>query len=126
MKNVIYPLTPLQLSELLERYESHFISSDFYIVYEKQIPFSAIALIQGEIELTKKTRSIQKVSAGNLLGIQHMMDNEPLKHGIKVKKESQIILVPKADVLREMKDHKSELFRPLIKMHADEKIEKTS
>ncbi len=114
MKKNISKLTEHQITILKENHEIHSIQNDCDLVYEKQIPNTGIALIDGEIELTKKSKTLEKITSGSLLGIHQLINQEPSKVGCKVKKDSKIILLGKSEILDSLKDTKSKLFH-LIK-----------
>lgn len=113
MKKNISKLTDQQISFLKENHEIHSFKNDCDLVYEKQIPNAGIALIDGEIELTKRSKTLEKITSGSLLGIHHLIHQEPSKLGCKVKKDSKIILLGKSEILDSLKDTKSKLFQLL-------------
>ena len=110
MKKNMSKLTDQQISILKENHEIHSFQNDCDLVYEKQIPNAGIALIDGEIELTKKSKTLEKITSGSLLGVHHLIYQEPTKLGCKVKKDSKIILLGKSEILDSLKDTKSKLF----------------
>jgi signal-transduction protein with cAMP-binding, CBS, and nucleotidyltransferase domain len=89
---------------------------DFNLVYENQIPNTGVALIDGELELTKKSKVLEKVSPGSILGINQMLNEEQVELGCRVKKDSKIILLGKSDILEILKNPHSKLFH-LVKKH---------
>jgi signal-transduction protein with cAMP-binding, CBS, and nucleotidyltransferase domain len=123
MKKKINKLSEKQIKTLKETHEVLSINNDCDLVYEKQIPNAGIALIDGEIELTKKSKILERVSAGNLLGIHYVIHQEPFKFGCKVKKDSKIILIGRSEVLECIKNKESKLFGLIKDLEKDEKTQ---
>ncbi len=123
MKKKINKLSEKQIKTLKESHEVLSINNDCDLVYEKQIPNAGIALIDGEIELVKKSKTLDKVTPGNLLGIHHIINQEPVKIGCKVKKDSKIILIGRSEVLECIKNKESKLFGLINDYKEDEKTE---
>jgi signal-transduction protein with cAMP-binding, CBS, and nucleotidyltransferase domain len=123
MKKKINKLSEKQIKTLKESHEVLSINNDCDLVYEKQIPNAGIALIDGEIELVKKSKTLEKVTPGNLLGIHHIINQEPVKIGCKVKKDSKIILIGRSEVLECIKNKESKLFGLINDYKEDEKTE---
>jgi signal-transduction protein with cAMP-binding, CBS, and nucleotidyltransferase domain len=121
MKKLVSALNEKQIEELKESHEILSISDDFDIVYEKQIPNTGIALIQGEIELTKRSKFFERINSGSLFGIYQLIHQEPIKVGCKVKKDSKIILLGRSEILESLKDSKSKLFQLIKEYRKNEK-----
>lgn len=109
MKKKINKLDKKHLKLLKEKYDVLNIPNDCDIVYEKQIPNTGIALIDGEIELMKRSKPLEKVGAGSILGIHHVLHGEPVKMGCKVKKDSKIVLLGRSELLESLEDTESHL-----------------
>ena len=92
-------LTQDQISSLIKRFEVLSIHQDFDFVYEKQIPNMALALLEGEIELFKKTRVFGVLSPYSFLGFYQLLHQEPVKYGCRIKKDSKVILISKSDLM---------------------------
>ena len=121
MKKMVSPLNEQQIEELKKSHEVLSISDDFEIVYEKQIPNTGIALLHGEIELTKRSKFFEKINSGSLFGIYQLIHQEPIKVGCKVKKDSKIILIGRSEILDYLKDSKSKLFHLIKDYRKNEK-----
>lgn len=113
MKKLFTKLSDKQITELQEGREVLSIPSDIDFVYEQQVPNTGIALLDGEIEITKKSKTLENITSGNLFGIHHLIHQEPVAFGCKVKKNSKIILIGKSEILESLKDSKSQLFKLL-------------
>ena len=121
MNKMFSPLNEIQIKELKENHEVLLIPDDFDIVYEKQIPNAGIALIDGEIELTKRSKFFESIKSGSLIGIYQLIHQEPIKVGCKVKKDSKIILLGRSEILDSLKDSKSILFHLIKDYRKNEK-----
>jgi signal-transduction protein with cAMP-binding, CBS, and nucleotidyltransferase domain len=119
MKKKINKLTEEDIILLKETHDILSFPNDYDLVYEKQIPKAGIALIDGEIELTKNSKCLEKIAAGNLLGIHHLINQEPVKVGCKIKKDSKVIMLGKSEVLECLRNTKSKLFQ-LIKQYKND------
>lgn len=109
MKKKISKLNPHDVSVLKENHEVLSFHNECELVYEKQIPNAGIALIDGEIELFKKSKVLQSVPPGSLLGVQQLLNQEPVQVGCKIKKDSKIILLGKSEILEGIHNDRSKL-----------------
>jgi len=116
MKERISQLTPDELLFLTKKYEVLTFPYDFDLVYEKQIPTAGVALIQGQIDLVKNNKLIETIQSGNILGIYQLLTHTPVRFGCRIKSNSQIILLGKADLLQLIKDKKSKIARTIREM----------
>lgn len=92
-------LTKDQVAKLMKTFDILSINKDFDFVYEKQIPNMGLALIEGEIELFKKTRILGVIAPSSLLGAYQLLHQEPVKFGCRIKKDSKVILISKSDLM---------------------------
>jgi CRP-like cAMP-binding protein len=123
MKKKINKLNESELSLLKSKHQVLSFSTDFDLVYEKQVPNAGVAVVDGEIELTRKSRVLETVGNGTVLGVQQLMKHEPVKHGAKVKKNSKIILLGRTDIEDALNDKASGLSPLMTKIiEGDEKI----
>ena len=110
MKKNVDTLDSSRLNALKEEHEILVITSDFDLVYEKQVPNVAIALLEGDIELTKNSKCIEKISNSCLLGVHHLLNLEPVKFGCRVKKNAKVIFLGRFEILSLLKDSGSLLY----------------
>lgn len=110
MKKNVDTLNPSSLDALVKEHEILVVSNDFDFVYEKQVPNVAIALLEGDIELTKNSKSIEKISEACLLGVHNLLNLEPVKFGCRVKKNAKIIYLGRFEILNLLKDTGSILY----------------
>lgn len=110
MKDRSSPLNSGELAKLTNTLEVLTFKNDFVLVYQDHIPTTGIALLEGEIELTKELKTCEIVKAPHLLGIYNLLHEKPSELGCKIKANSRIILIGKSMVLSTLKNKKSELF----------------
>lgn len=106
-------LTANEVDQLKKSRETFSVPADTEIIYEKQIPIAGLILIQGEVEFTKRQRGRDSMNSSCMIGIHEVLHEIPVQMGCKVKKDSQIILLGKSEILRASEEH-SDIF-PLIK-----------
>lgn len=112
-----------ELSLLKSKHQVLSFSSDFDLVYEKQVPNAGVAVVDGEVELTRKSRVLETVGNGAILGVQQLLNQEPVKVGAKVKKNSKVILLGKSDIEDALNDKASGLSPLMAKIiEGDEKL----
>ena len=117
MKDLSNPLKSGELAKLINNFETLTFKNDFVLVYQNHVPSSGIVLMEGEIELIKEKRICEIVNSPHLLGIYHLLHEEPSPIGYKIKANSKIILIGKSMVLSTLKNKRSELF-DLIREYA--------
>lgn len=115
MKDKVNPILDSEIQILKKEFEVLTFPNDFDLVYEGQVPCTAIALIKGHIEIFKDSKTILSVDAPNLLGVTQLLEGMPVKYGCRVKANSQIILLGKSDILSFTK-RKSSKNHPLKKV----------
>lgn len=112
-------LTEISVSQLENLRRDHKVISfdmDMDLVYEKQIPIAGLVLLQGEIEFTKRYKTQGTTTTSCILGLNEVMNELPVQHGCKVKKDSEVILLGKSELLRAISEEQSAIF-PLIKKY---------
>lgn len=110
MKDRSSPLNSGELLKLTNSFEVLTFKKDFWLVYQDHVPTTGIALLEGEIELTKELQTYEVVKSPYLLGIYNLLHEKPSGLGCKIKANSRIILIGKSMVLSTLKNKKSELF----------------
>ncbi len=111
MKIQIQMIETLDLDTLKSHFETITFSSEFDLVYEKQIPNIGIILVDGEINLLNKRNHIELKSPGSIIGLQNLLNNIPFKFKCRVKKNSQLILLPKSEIIKILDEKSSELYK---------------
>ncbi len=113
MKKKLNLLTSAQMEKLQSQHEVLSFKNDFDLVYEMQIPNGGVALLEGFIELTKNHTSHEFLPPGCLLGVHHILNEEPVSYGCKIKKNSKIIILGKSEILESVRNKRSSLFQIL-------------
>lgn len=114
MNEKLILLKPEDLLKFSKTFEVLTFKNDFDLVYEQQVPTTGILLLEGEINLIKNAKIIQKITPGHLLGVNQLLTEKSVNYGCRVKANSKIILLGKSEVLAYVKNKKSELF-PILK-----------
>jgi signal-transduction protein with cAMP-binding, CBS, and nucleotidyltransferase domain len=113
MMKKVTTLNSTELQLLTENCEVLTFKNDFDLVYENQVPCAGIALIQGEIEIIRKSKVEYVVKEGHLIGVSQILSHEPMEFGCRVKGKSKVVLLGRSDILNFSKNKKSKLF-PLL------------
>lgn len=111
MKTPIQTLVVDDLDILKNHFETTTFNHEFNLIYEKQIPNTGIVLVDGEINLLNKKRAIILNAPGYILGLQNLINNIPFRFKCRVKKDSQLILLPKSDIIRIINEKQSDLYK---------------
>lgn len=98
------------LEILKDHFETVTFQSEFDLVYEKQIPNTGIILIHGELNLLKKKKILELRIPGISLGIKNILENDPFHFKCRVKKGTELILLPKSEIIRILKEKNSPLY----------------
>lgn len=83
---------------------------DFTLVYENQIPNTGVALVDGNLYLTKKSKIFETVKPGTVLGLTEVLDAIPVKLGCRIEKNSKVLLFGKSEILEILRDPEHEFF----------------
>ena len=96
-----------ELKDLRKYFSVQKMNSEAVLIYESQIPNMGILLINGEINLKKKNRANVKVRPGTILGVANLYYNQPSNYACEVKKNSEVILISKSDLIQSITNRKS-------------------
>lgn len=113
MKKNLTTLTANEVEQLSKGRETISVHADTELVYEKQVPIAGVVLVQGEIEFFKRHKNQATMTSSCIIGLNEVLNQIPVQMGCKVKKNSQIILLGKSEILRASDEH-SDIF-PFIK-----------
>lgn len=114
MKDKIIELTRKEIKLLKKHFPILKFNSDFFLVYEAQIPNTGIVLLNGELTFFKNNKIKFSVMPGTMFGLSMLFNNKPSAFGCRVKENSEIILIQKSDILEAISNEDSEL-HPMIK-----------
>ncbi|MGE3610255.1 MAG: hypothetical protein AB7I27_11750 [Bacteriovoracaceae bacterium] len=117
MKTKINKLNPTIITELLKKYKVFSFTKDCDLVYENHVPNTAVALVEGEVEITKKSKAFEKITENCLIGLHHLMHHEPAIYGCRIKKDTKVLLIGKSELKDELKNKDSHLYELFIKSH---------
>lgn len=106
-------LTANEVEQIKKTRETISVHADTEIVYEKQVPIAGLVLVHGEVEFTKRQKGHASTTSSCIIGVNEVLHEIPVQMGYKVKKDSQIILLGKSEILRATEEH-SDIF-PFIK-----------
>lgn len=113
MKKDITVLHESEIALLTHFCEVLTFNEDFDLVYEHQIPHIGIALLAGEIALIRKKIPTDKLASGHLLGLGHLLNSQPLKQGLRVRKNSKLVVLSKTMIEETLNNPGSQLY-PLV------------
>ena len=111
MKKNMKKLSVKDLNILKAKFETLTFNTAFDLVYEKQVPNTGVVLLGGELELLRHKQVQARISPGCILGLQQMVNNEPVKLGCKVKENSVLIMIQKSDIMEALENSSSDLHR---------------
>src|SRR3989344_2315559 len=77
--------------------------------YERQVPLIGLLLLSGEICFFKNKKLIATVQPGFLLGVHHLINFIPNRFRWHVKKNSNLLVMPKSEIINVLKDHESQI-----------------
>lgn len=114
MKDKVNILDSEIIEALKKDFETLTFPNDFDLVYENQVPATGVALLEGIVELTKGSKVKGKYSSGHILGLSQLLEDTPVKFGLRVKAKSKVILIGKSKFL-ECSKKKGNLLKKLLK-----------
>lgn len=103
MKLEINSLKQSEMKALSQEFEVLTFPNDFELIYENHIPSAGIAIVDGSLELLKKSKVQHVVPSGHVLGIQELLHEKPIPYACRVKANSKVILLGKSKLLEAMK-----------------------
>lgn len=107
-------LTWKEIELLKENFESLKFFYEFDVVYESQVPPAGFLVLEGEIKLMKKTKVQGSILPGSIIGVYQLIHNHPMKVGMKISSNSELLVLHKSEILDALTNKASELF-PLIR-----------
>ena len=115
-----------ELALLLVHLDVLSFANDFDLVYEKQIPNTGVAVVEGEVLITKRSRLVETVSSGGIICVSQLYYQEPVKLGARVKKNSRVILIGRSDIEEALRHKDSGLFHLMNKIIGDDEEDQIS
>lgn len=111
MKKHIQTIEQVDLEILKKHFETITFNSEFDLVYEKQVPNTGIVLVDGGLDLVAHKKHTELNVPGIILGIKNILENIPLKFKCRVKEQTQLILLPKSEIMKILKHKNTELYK---------------
>lgn len=97
-------------NKIRDNYDSFTFKNECDLVYEQQIPNTGIVLIKGQLTLLKKKKIEKEITAGGMIGVYNLINNNPSSVTCKVQGDSELIMLQKSQILEALNDEKSELY----------------
>ncbi len=91
-------LTEEQVSNLKKEFEVLQFEEDTMLFYENQIPQTGLVLIEGEIEVLKKSKVQKIIYPFTIIGINQIINNIPSLLGHRVRTKSRIMVLAKSEI----------------------------
>ena len=86
------------IDNLLSHCSSSVYNTETELIYEGQSPTAGYLLLKGEIHFIKRKKIIQTIKPGTLFGVTELMENSPLKHTVKIAKNSKVCILDRSTV----------------------------
>jgi signal-transduction protein with cAMP-binding, CBS, and nucleotidyltransferase domain len=100
MKKKAFKLTKDEMELLGQNFEILSFERSCKLVYEHHIPTIGIALVEGEISIFRRSRELEKIQPGTVLGIHQLFYNVPVKAGCLIQEGSKVILLTRSDIVK--------------------------
>lgn len=114
MKRDKKKLSHHELDLLTKKFEPVQFTNDSDLVYDNQVPNTGVVLLEGEAVLTRKKKILDPIEPGTLLGVKQLIENEPVKHGCRVRESAKVILLHKSDLKEIIEDSDEALKKAVI------------
>ena len=88
-----------EIEFLKSQFEVMTFAHDFQMVFENQIPQVALVLLNGNIHLKSRKKTIKILDPGILVGAFHLLHNHPVVFGCEISAKSEVILIHKSELL---------------------------
>ena len=98
MKIKSNPLTQKDISILGQAFETLVFPNDFDLIYENHVPPAGVILIDGKLELLKKSKTKMEITSPQLVGMNELLLGSPFPYSCRVKANTKVILIGKSQV----------------------------
>ena len=102
-------LTPKEIALFKKNFECLKFQNDVDIVYESQVPTAGFILLQGQINLLKKNKIQGSIPPHTLIGVHQLIHNAPMKNGLRICSDSEVIVLHKSEIMQELDKKYSEI-----------------
>lgn len=96
----ILNLGSAELKTLEKHSEVLTFTRDFVFIYEGQIPLTGLVLIEGTVELKKRSAHVSTLAPGSFLGLNQLLRNKKLGYECVIKKDSKVLLPGKSTLVK--------------------------
>lgn len=110
MKNKIKELTSYEIDLFKSSFSTFVFNQEVDFVYERQIPTAGILLLEGEMTLLKRKKPKLTISPGTMIGLFELFHNLPAKHGLKISKNSRLLIIQKSELMETLKNQMSPIY----------------
>ena len=110
MTKEITTLTEEEIAILKRDRSPLYFQNDFDLIYESQIPNMGIILLEGELKFIKKKKILSSLPQGALIGIRNIINNIPFPMGLKIYKDSSILMIEKSEIMEALANKSGNLY----------------
>lgn len=111
MSKEIVKLSEAVIETLKGLQQPLFFQNDFDLVYESQVPSVGIVFLQGEVKLLKKRKVLDSLPTGSMIGIHNLINNTPFPMGVKICKNSSVLMLEKSTLLEALNQKSGILYQ---------------
>ena len=111
MTKEITTLTEEEISILKKDRSPLYFKNDFDLIYESQIPNMGIILLHGELKFVKKKKILSSIPQGAIIGIRNIINNIPFPMGLKIYKDSSILMIEKSEIVEALTRKSGSLYQ---------------
>ena len=90
-------LTPKDISILGQAFETLVFPNDFDLIYENHVPPAGVILLEGKIELLKRSKLKMELTGPQLIGIDELLKGNQFPYGLRLKANTKVILIGKSE-----------------------------
>jgi len=111
MSKEIITLSEEEVRTLTDLKSPLLFKNDFDLIYESQVPNVGILFLEGELKILRKRKILSTPPLGSLIGLYHLMHNTPLPMGVKVCKNTSVIMIEKSTILEALAQKSGTLYQ---------------
>lgn len=87
------------IDELLTRFPVRTFKTHSHLFYEGQVPISGYLIISGNIQISKKRKSKKILNKGTLIGINELLNKNPIGISAEVFPNSEICFLDRSTII---------------------------
>lgn len=116
MKKNLLVLKNEEAAALKECRDVIHVKRDLEFVAGKQIPIGGIILLEGAVEFTENETATDTSTCCSIMGVKQVLENIEVTYGCRIKRDSQIIILGKSEIISAIENKDSELAKILRKV----------